>query len=362
MSELMQGAQHVEFPETLTDGVLSSFQDEEQRELDFKEFMLGEQHALGGRHDMDSRGLSTDNVTAREDALISPFTPTPLPTEADYVQPLATPQPVETNWQQEYGKSENEKGELRSQLKAVMDKNTQLESLQQAAAVQLPTFFDTPQALPPQNAAQPVNPQPQFDPALVPRLVDKADGEPMFAEDVDNLMRTKVAPYMFGLQQQLDQAQANTAQANQRLFDSEKARLGIDPQTERVLVAQNPWLSGMREPGAYIQALGQIKARNDAAAQVQATAAPAPAAPTPAITPGQRAEVRRRTFVETSSQAAGPAQANSATLDPNAIFMQEWQKTLSLPYEKKAAAQRALMKSRGAMTVSGYRDPSVLTS
>lgn len=354
----LEGAEKVEFPQTLTEGALASFHDEEQRELDFKEFMMGEQHQTGGRHDLDSRGLSTDSVAVREDAIINPHQPPELPPEDDFVQDIANPLPQDTNWQQEYGRSENEKGELRRQLQATMEKNYALESAAQAGNVQLPTFFNQPSTTPqPQVAQAPAQPA-TFDPALMPRIVDKEDGEPMFAEDVDKILREKVAPVFFNMQQQLDAAQTTAAQANQRMFDAEKARLGISPQEERVFVAQNPWLQGMRDPNSYIEALGQIKKRADLVAQAQ----PAQATPTQPVSPGQRMEVRRRTFVESSTQTAGPPQQDSRTLDPNAQFIQAWAQTKLLPYEKQAAAQRELLKSRGAARVSGYRDPSVLTS
>jgi len=360
MSGLIAGAQKVEFPTTLTEGVLASFHDEEQREADFKEFMMGEQHQDGGRHDLESRGMTTDNVGVMEDAHLNPYTPAAVPNEADYVQQIAPVQ--DTNWQQEYGRSENEKGELRKQLQAIADENFLLKQQSMGAPVELPSFFNaqSPQAQVPHQAQpqpqvpQPVTP-PMFDPNLMPRIVDKEDGEPMLAEDVDRLLREKVAPVIYGMQNQLDQAQANTAAANQRLFEAEKARIGLTLQEEQMLVAQNPWLRGMREPQAYLSAIGQLKTQQAVVAQ------PAQAAPTVALSPVQQQEVRRRTFVEASRQAAGPMQTDSAAIDPNRLFAQKWAETMQLPYEKKAAAQRALLKARGAQTVSGYRDPSVLT-
>lgn len=363
MSDLLAGAEKVEFPDTPTEGDIATFMDEGAREADFQEAMMGEQHAEGGRHDLQPRGFSSQNLEVEQQQMMHPpqveLAPeqgaNPLDAGSNYVQ---QPQPQEDveYWKKQYGESENKVGELRSQMMEVMNQMTQMQQ-QQAAHVEVPDFFG-PQPQPAQYTAPVGQQQPQFDPSTLPRLVNKPDGEPMMSEEVDELLRTTVAPVLFQLEQQNQQAMRQAQEANRRMFEAEKARIGITPVEERQLVAQNPWLSGMRDPQMYLQALGDAKKRQDMMAQAR----PAPAHPTPSTTPQQQQMVRQRTFVEQGRQQSGPAQADSSTASPQQLFAQAWAETMHLPFRERAAKQRELMRRGGMKQFSGYRDPQILTS
>ncbi len=360
MSDTLPSAEFVDFPQEATEGDIANFQNEGQRQADhenFQDFMNGEQYQEGGRHDLNPRGLSTDDVHRRTELLNHPQVI--MPEEQTFVQGAPQPQQEPQDFQRLYGQSENEKGELRKELAARMDELTAIKLETAAGSVQLPQFFN---ALP-QQAQQPQpQAQPQFNPSQSPRIVQKADGEPMFAEDVEEVLRTNVAPAIFQMQQQVQFSQAQVAEANKRLFEVEKSRLNISAQEERMFVAQNPWLQNVQDPNAYLQALGSLKQRSVAEAKAQAAQQPAPATPTPVQTPQQQQMVRQRTFVETSNQSAGPVQSDSVNTNPQRQFAQAWAESLTLPFgPERATAQRKLMKQIGARQVSGYRDPQVLT-
>ena len=361
MADPAAGGEYIQLPETATDGSIEEFQNDALRQTDaeaFSTFMRGEQTHHGGRHDLQSRGLSSDDIPQRTDALLNPYQQPGQPEEELYVQ---QPQQPQQDFRQLYGQSENEKGELRAQLSDAMNRLTSLEQEKLAASLQLPNFFpgNNPSPAPPVQQAQPNNVRREFDPSLVPRLVDKEDGEPMFAEDVDALLRNKVAPVIYDLQQRLEEANNVAVQSNQRMFEAEKARMGITPAMERTIVAQNPWLQGMRDPSSYLAALGNLKAKVEA----QPLQAPPQGVAQPTFTQPQRQAVRQRTFVERGGQAAGPAQADTSSQNPNTLFAQAWAKTMQLPFgEQRAKAQKELLRQRGMRQYTGYRDPQVLTS
>lgn len=340
----------------------------EEQQANFQEEMNGVRHQGGTQHDLQTKGYSSDNSV--EDA--RNFQQTQWNDLETNVQvPLHNyqgDQVANQDFQNMYGQSENEKGELRKALQAQMDANNQLLSrMNQVSNPQtpLPQFF----AASPQRQEQPVN-SPQVQNTAVPqspnfkdvRFLAKEDDEMVLASDLNKVIQEQVAPYVYDAYQQAAEARNQTSVVQKQLFESQKLQMGITPQIEQMAIAQQPWMANVGTPEAYLGALHNFKATMDRAQLLeQQQPNPIPQArQNVSSNPQARRMVRRTTYVEGQGQAmAGePSQGPSNAM---AQWEAAWSQSEALPFAERAAVQRELLKTRGVGQVSGYRSPNVLT-
>lgn len=265
-------------------------------EASLSDFFQGEAHMQGGRHDLDSRGWGSGmpgNEPAEEAA--------EEPTEREYVQDSEEEWPTEPNFQQLYGRSENEKGEWRRTAQEAMQ---ELERAKQELAAMRAGFQPgnpyTPQT-PGYAPSNPYVPQaqqysPQMPQPELPRTFfeGKEAGDYISVEEIDAVLRTRFAPAVLELHQQQLQLQYAQLQA-------QKASMGITPQVEQQIMAKYPWIGGMPEGPQRIQAIASMM--NHERVTQQRPPSPARNAPQPKASPTQAA-ARRVTYVETGTGRA----------------------------------------------------------
>jgi len=361
----------IEFSETPTSADIETFHDDTQREADLQEAMMGDRHQDGGQHDLEQRGFTSVSQDEQEQQLreMSQFQEAqyPQPQSAKFVQDQPQESQVELppsngeqNYQQLYGQSENEKGELRRALKQQMEANQQLLQQVQMVSQQPPVMYQQPPVqpmYPPQGGVQMAQPQvPQHRP-----LLQKEAGEMVVTEDLDEAFRTGVEPHLAELHQRMQQMQAVIQQQQMAFLDQQKVQSGITPQIESQLISENPWLRQIPTPQGYLQALQGLVQQKQSQALLQRTSpAHVPGlAQQPVVNPAVQGAARRATFIERGV----PRVAETGGVTAQQRFNQEWQKTLLLPVEggQRSAAQRALLKMAGTQQVSGFRDPTVST-
>jgi hypothetical protein len=363
----------VDFPETPTGADITTFHDDGQRAEDLQEAMQGERHQDGGQHDLEQRGITSQSQDEQEQVLTeaSEFSQSqyPQPQSATFVQDqppqpsvaLPASQPAGQDFQKLYGKSENEKGELRRALKQQMEANQQL--LQQVQAAQTmypqppqPQYAPPPQPqyIPPQGNVVMAQPQPPQ------RVTSKEGDEMVVAADLDEAFRNGVEPHLANLHQQMAQMQQVVMQQQQAFVDTQKTQLGITPQIETQLIMENPWLRTIPTPQAYIQALSNLVRGKQSQALLQRTTPPTQTPQgNPQVNPAVQEAARRVTYVERGV----PQVSDAGGITAEQRFQMEWDKTMRLPLEggARGKAQRELMQRAGVQQVSGFRDPTVVT-
>ncbi|MCP3907326.1 MAG: hypothetical protein GY712_04845, partial [Oceanicoccus sp.] len=273
--DIMAQAVQVQYPETATDGDLAGFhapaeeriqlpgqaqeqpapiqqQSAEGVDFDIESFMRGEQVMDGSQHALNPQGITSENYTDQEGILFETqqFQQEHLMPQANTYNTPAPQAEGNVDWKAMYGRSENEKGELRRALaEQVRITNGQVQTTQPVVNVPAPAFFT------PQGQVQPqAVPQPVYDPSRVPRLINKPDGEPVFAEDLQEALTTHVGPFVAETRAVAIRAQEEVERTKRALFESEKARLGLDPSVEQGLLNAHPWLAGINDPNAYLKA------------------------------------------------------------------------------------------------------------
>jgi hypothetical protein len=400
--------EQIDFPESVGDGALTGFHDDAERAADFAEAgigpdpsgpvnvpqqmrapvaenweeqqaafqtaMEGVAHQGGVQHDLQPKGFTSDqsmqnaqdfqqqewnNLEQYETIPQSNFQGNPVPDQ---------------DFQRMYGQSENEKGELRKRLELAEERERMLQAQLQGQVnpVQAPNFFG-PAASPQQETVQapvqytnaPQHPQ-SYDLSKI-RFTDKPDGEMILAEDFNQAIRDQVAPYVLDAYNRSQAAEAAAAQAQARLFESQKSHAGITPQIEQAALTAQPWIRNIGDPTAYLGALQNFKSTQDLqTAQQAAIPRPVPQArqaqpaQVQSANPQGQRMLRRTTYVE----GAGQRMAGESNQGQNSAVMQweaAWAATMQLPFGQRAAKQRELLNSRGVNSVSGFRDPNVLT-
>ena len=374
----LENAEYVQFPQNVGDEALAGFHTPAEERIQLQQYMEGRQYAnqaeqlaaaqgVTSQHTDDAAFLVEQQELQRLAAEQRAQGLGPQPTQPHLAQPPNVPQYAESgdnrNWQQLYGRSENEKGELRRQLQELMQMNQQLMATQaQAYSTPAPQFFGPPvgngQAVPnPSWSAAPT-------PASFPRIVPKADGEMILAEDLEGTLRDSVAPFIFGVARRAEEAEQRATQAQRQLFEMQKVNMGVTPQVEQHWLSTAPWVRNIADPSAYLSTINQLETQRRMVTQLQQQAPqPIPQAQqlTPQGQPAQRQISRRMSFIEGGGHGGGVDIASTRSAEQ--VWQEEWAKTLTLPYgsNERTAAQKALLVQRGASQVTGYRDPSVST-
>ena len=405
--------EQIDFPESVGDGALTGFHDDAERAADFaeagigpdpsgpvdvprqmkaptveatweeqqaqfQEAMMGQAHQGGVQHDLQPKGFTSDQSMQAANEFQQQ--------EWNNLEQYETiPQdnyqgaPVQNqNFQQMYGQSENEKGELRKRLELAEERERMLQAQLQGSInpVQAPNFFGptaSPQATAEQHVQAPVQyatapRQPQnYDLSRI-RFTNKEDGEMILAEDFNQAIREQVAPYVIDAYNRAEAAETSAAQAQARFFESQKSQMGITPQVEQAALTAQPWIRNIGDPTAYLGALQNYKSTQDLQNVAQA-AIPRPVpqarqagqpAQMPQASPQGQRMLRRTTYVE----GAGQRMAGEPNQGQNSAAMQweaAWAATMQLPFGQRASKQRELLNARGVNSVSGFRDPNVLT-
>jgi hypothetical protein len=275
----------------------------------------------GSRYDTQVRGLTSQDYTQH-----APIEAPPRPEEPVY-DTSVMPTTPETNWQQLYGRSENEKGELRRMLNeynatltATMAELTALRNAQSVNAY--PTS--------PVHAQQP---QYQLPETFFP---ERQPGDVVEVREIDALLRNVVGPTMLTLAQQ----QQNLF--NERV-EQEKRAVGINSVVEARLLATRPWLNNIGDPLARVRAMAEIVQAERPVSPTHVPQAPVhPAA----------AAARRVTFVEPAGghAAANPQPSREQVL---ARFKQEFASA------RTAAEKKAVLGRYGVGVVNDF-GPDVL--
>jgi len=378
----LENAEYVALPQEVGDEALAGFHTPAEERIQLQSFMDGRQYANRAEQLAAAQGMTTQHtddaaflveqqelqrLAAEQRAQAMP----PQPTQPYLAQPPNVPQHVESddnrNWQQLYGRSENEKGELRRQLQELMQMNQQLMATQaQAYSTPPPQFFGAPAGngypspAPQQAPSWSAAPNPQS----YPRIVPKADGEMILAEDLEGTLRDSVAPFIFGVARRAEEAEQRATQAQRQLFEMQKVNMGVTPQVEQHWLSTAPWVRNIADPSAYLSTINQLETQRRMVTQLQQQAPqPIPQAQqlTPQGQPAQRQISRRMSFIEGGGHGGGVDIASTRSAEQ--VWQEEWAKTLTLPYgsNERTAAQKALLVQRGASQVTGYRDPSVST-
>lgn len=384
MAPRLEGSEIITSTTDATAAEVAQFQrGDQERALDFQQFMEGTPHQQGGQHDMSPRGMTTDQGhfqqppdTTRETLFNEP-TYVQQPTQAPVAPPPAQ------DFQRLYGQSENEKGELRRALQAQMDANAQL--LGQVQALVAPPTYTQPYPNPPYQGTQyqgnqgngngygysyapttisqgqPMYVQP---PPIPTRFTNKEEGQMVLTEDLEATMQNVVAPAYYNLHQDTQRALGEAAVLRQMLVDGEKERRGITPQLEAQALTTQPWLRNLQQnpnPQPYLQALMTYAEGQRTSALLARTAHPQVQVPPPppALVPGTAAAAGRRiTYVEgsnTPSVAFEPGNTQSS-------FDREMAEATREPHiGKRAELMRRVMAKHGITQTNDWRDPSVVT-
>lgn len=253
----------------------------------------------------------------------------------------SNPQTQEQDWQGLYGRSENEKGELRRQLQAAEEARAQLQLQQQFYQAQMQQMISQ------NNRPQQVAQTQAYGPA--PQLFQgKAQDEPLFIRDVEE----RVTPILHGLYTEVQAARAQNQILEEQLILAKKAQAGISPMQEFQILAENPWINSLNG-AAKVDAMTSVANLKKAQVAMQTPAPPPPAQPQ--ATPG----VRRMLHIERNQ----PVAQEPRFVDPQAAMQQEWAQTMLLPVQggKREEAQRNVLLKYGAQQHTGWRDPNILT-
>lgn len=368
------------FVNTPTTGDVANFHDDTARTLEFQKFMEGTPVSEGGQHDMLQRGITTDRGEWNQPPDSTGQYPL-MPQESQFAHqqvveqpPQGQPQPPTQgqNWQQLYGRSENEKGDLRRALKEQMDANAQL-------MVQMQQFLSTPPAPQgvynggysnPYPTPQPVygqnngysQVQPQISytqPQLPQRFLPVQDGQVPMAEDVEAMVRNYIAPGIGDAYQQAQLARQEINETRQLLLAQAKQAAGITPQVETQALLERPWIRNLQHrPQEYLQALGDYKGSRTAQDVYNRTAPGVPQVPQPTYPASAAPVTRRITYIEGAPQGG-------TTSDPGAQpnqFLVELTAAAKEPHlGKRANAMRAVYAKYGVSETNDWRDPAVST-
>ena len=363
MSNPLENAQRIEYSESATDGDLAVFQNDQQREMDLQEFMQGQNHQEGGRHDLDPRGLSSQNFNESYDHLIDGGNGNnQLEAENTY-----RPSPSGQDFRKLYGQSENEKGELRRALQAQLDMHQQL--MAEVAALK-GSYGQAQQQPPPQfwNNGQQQGQQFQYQQQPVaqqqvqlPKFINKSDDEMLLPSDVNRVLTEQVAPYVFAVQAQAQQAQQAALQAQQQLFETQKLNIGLTQQLEMQILQRKPWLRSINDPSAYLSSmageLAEIKRSTPSMSNGNGGGVQyAPQSPQP-----QQRILRRVSYVEGGGGTSNAQDRQN--VNPQEALQAAWQETLNMEFGKpeRAKRQREILRKLGIDEVTGYRDQNILT-
>jgi hypothetical protein len=360
--------ERIDFPENISDDDIAQFRNMDQGGL--QEFMNGDsnRHQEGGRHDLNPRGLSSEDFATQQQNVVEQQQWNDLSQSENMFAPQQNSQSEAADWKKLYGREANEKGELRRHLNEAITRIQQLEQ-QQQFATQLATMPPPPQffGVQPQQQQQ----QPQYNGGYaqaqpnpfvnLPSIIGKGDDEMLLASDVDKAIKEKVAPYLEAVAWKAQQAEAQALAVHQRLFESQKLSMGLTPQVEMQVLASKPWLRNVQDPSSYLGAMqaevNALKAVQQAQAQAEAQQHFAP--PTPQQPNVAQQALRRRTFIE----RGGSAQPEQNSRSAEQMWQAEWAKSLAMPYgsPERSVRQKQLLEMRGMNQVSGYRDPSILS-
>lgn len=265
------------------------------------------------------------------------------------------------HWKKLYGDSENEKGELRRQAEALAQAKQQLEEqMALQAAMQAAQMGSNPyQPYAPQTGAYPQAPQygaptgnfyqpppaapPQWGPqrANFDPFNGRSDDDVWTTRDVKTLVNDTLAPIMDNAYMQAQQAAHQAAQLQAQMYAQAKIAAGVTPLAEQKVLMANPWLQGVQDPFARLNAIKALMPK-DAPATPASVAAPAPQ--------GVQLARERVTYVETGR--ATTATDNRPTAQQ--VLEQEWAATMALPLHtgERAKAQEALLRKNGVQEVA----------
>lgn len=307
-----------------------------ERQQSLMEFMQGDRNMSGGRFDMESRGISTDDPQPFQ--IDDPHTTVLNADSNTYAQEgFQTPQAVappkspqdseERNWKQLYGQSENEKGEWRRTAEEAQFRAGQLEQRLQ----QLESMVTQQQ-----QTAAPVEP---------PRLFEKDPDELPTVAEVEQIMRQRDA-YIYQQQQQIQYlAQAHAL--------SLKAAHGITPQVEQEVATKYPWIASLPEGPQRIEAIRSLMPRE----QPQPTAPPQRPQPTPQQVQQAQNVARRVTYVEPSHGASPTGEHPSA----QQLFEKELAAASQKPFMERRKAMQEVFHKYGITEQNDFRGGMVLT-
>lgn len=298
-------------------------------------FMRGDDPQVmdGGVHDEYARGITTENPS---DRLID-GDPRIAQTERTFNRTPAQ----EQDWKGAYGREANEKGQWRRTAEeAIADLNrakAELDAL--LARGYAPAYAPQGSAGGAGNGGYSNVPssvlptQPQLPDRFFP---DRSEEDIVQVKDVEQMLRTMVAPAVFGVARE-------TAMLQQKQLEGTKAQLGITPEVEGTLVRRYPWLNAVGDPYARLSAMQELVRGNT----------PPPASTS---TPGVAAAARRVTYVENSQPST-----NDADVTAEMIVQRELAEAMAKPFghERSEALRKAFIKN--GMGSGNDFGPGVLT-
>lgn len=301
-----------------------------------QQFMMDSSQTMdGGRNDLDSRGITSDDPTMRREIRGEPST------EPPYVQQ----QPQEQDFRVLYGREANEKGQWRRTAEEALAQlellKAQMASPQMGPGVQgtvAPQTQGNYSYVPPAITAPQPPPIPErFFPNLQPQ-------EPIMVEDVERMLKEMVAPEIWNLRLQ-NQALQNAQVSNLKLG------AGITPVVENQLVSTHPWLASVNDPFARVAAMQElVRGRQQAQPVQQQAQTQGQAQGTP-----NRA-VQRATFTERMEP-----RTSDVDMDANALFQREMAEAMQKPFgTERTEAMRAVFYKYGVRQGNDF-GPGVLT-
>lgn len=244
------------------------------------------------------------------------------------------------NWQQLYGQSENEKGELRRQLQAAQEAQAQLALQQQ--------MLQSMQLAQAQNQNHQPPQQPRYQPQG-PLFPGKTRDDVLTLGEIED----RLAPAIQGLiYNQGQEAETRYAALETQFVNTRKAQAGITPMVEFQILAEQPWINSLNG-AARVDAMASVLALKKAQAPVQ------PAQPQAQPMAQRPVATQRLLYVEPGRPTANEPRP----VDPQMAMQQEWMASMSLPMEggKRELAQKQILLKYGAQQVSGWRDPNILS-
>ena len=264
----------------------------------------------GSRHDTESRGIfNRDSEQPRYD--------TEQPPLSDPSFNDGALRDDATHWRTQYGRSENEKGELRRALAEQQDRLNRLDNDLAALRSTQSGQYGAPPAQEPQQYQIPDT---FFGGRKPEDLVEVGE--------VDKLLRDVFAPAVLGVMQQ-QQRLLNTQ------IEGTKRSAGITPAIEQKLATAYPWLARITDPADRVQSMAQLLEMSRTP-QLPTQARPAdPAA----------AAARRVTYVE-------PAQSSGASRDDGIPVEQRIAQEFAAA--RTAADKRAVLMKYGAQAVNDW--------
>lgn len=280
-------------------------------DVDIAEFMNPDTPAFqeGSRHDDTSRGYF--NAESQQAPQFDAYVPPTDPSFNDGIRNDAD------HWRQQYGRSENEKGDLRRELAS------QRELLERVS-----NELAALRAVPPAQPATSPAPAPQQYQVPNTFFEGRKAEDLLEVGEVDALLRTVFAPAVLGVMAQQEQLLKTQIEATKR-------SAGITPAIEQRLVAAYSWLNSISNPAERVQSMAQL---------LEMSKQPQLQQQRPPVDPAAAA-ARRVTYVE-------PSQPSGASRDEGIPVEQRIAQEFNAA--RTAAEKRAVLMKYGAQEANDW--------